>query len=77
MKGKKLEGYAAVQFKAKDNVLSIQSSKVIVNHFLIPDTVRQELQNSFKQVERIGVLSPLRYSINNVAVQNNYLFLTN
>jgi hypothetical protein len=77
VKGKKLEGYAAVQFKAKDNALSILSSKVIVNHFLIPGAVRQELQNSSKQVERIRVLSPLRYSINNVTVQNNYLFLTN
>ena len=77
LKGKKLEGYAAVQMKAKDNALSIQSSKVIVNHFLIPDAIRQELQNSFKQVERIPILSPLRYSINNVTVQNNYIFLTN
>jgi hypothetical protein len=77
VKGKKLEGYAAMQIKAKDNALSILSSKVIVNHFLIPGAVHQELQNSFKQSERIGVLSPLRYSINNVAVQNNYLFLTN
>jgi hypothetical protein len=76
VKGKKLEGYAAMQIKAKDNALSIQSSKVIVNHFLIPDAIRQELQNSFKQVEHIGVLSPLRYSINNVTVQNNYLFFT-
>jgi hypothetical protein len=77
VKGKKLEGYAALQMKAKDNALSILSSKVIVNHFLIPDAIRQELQNSFKQSERIPVLSPLRYSINNVNVQNNYLFLTN
>jgi hypothetical protein len=77
VKGKKLEGYAAVKFKAKDNVLSILSSKLIVNHFLIPGAVRQELQNSFKQVDRIPLLSPFRYSINTVNVQNNYLFLTN
>jgi hypothetical protein len=77
VKGKKLEGYAAIQVKAKDNALSVLSSKVIVNHFLIPDAIRQGLQNSFKQSERIGVLSPLRYSINNVTVQNNYIFLTN
>jgi hypothetical protein len=77
VKGKKLEGYAALKMKAKDNTLSILSSKVIVNHFLIPDAIRQELQKSFKQSERIPILSPLRYSINNVNVQNNYLFLTN
>ena len=27
--------------------------------------------------DRIPVLSPFQYSINNVNVQNNYLFLTN
>ena len=77
VKGKKLEGYAALQLKAKDNALSALSSKVIVNHFLIPGAIRQELQNTLNPFYRIGFLSPLRYSINNVTVQNNYLFLTN
>jgi hypothetical protein len=77
VKGKRLEGYAALQMKAKDNALSALSSKVIVNHFLIPGAIRQKLQNTFNPFDRIPVLSPLRYSINNVNVQNNYLFLTN
>jgi hypothetical protein len=77
VKGKRLEGYAAIQLKAKDNALSALSSKIIVNHFLIPGAVRQQLQNTFNPFYRIGVLMPLRYSINNVTVQNNYIFLTN
>jgi len=77
VKGKRLEGYAAIQLKAKDNALSALSSKIIVNHFLIPTAIRQQLQNTFNPFYRIVVLSPLRYSINNVNVQNNYLFLTN
>ena len=77
VKGKRLEGYTALQMKAKDNALFALSSKVIVNHFLIPGAIRQELQNMFNPFYRIPVLSPLRYSINSVNVQNNYLFLTN
>ena len=77
VKGKRLEGYAAIQLKAKDNALSALSSKIIVNHFLIPAAIRQQLQNTFNPIYHIPVLSPLRYSINNVTVQNNYLFLTN
>jgi hypothetical protein len=77
MKGKNMEGYAAIQMKAKDNALSAVPSKLIINHFLIPDTVCQELQNMIKTIDRVPVLPLLRYSINNVTVQKNYLFLTN
>ena len=77
VKGGKLEGYAAFRMKAKDNALSALSSKVIVNHFLIPDVILEELQNKSNPFDRIPVLSPFQYSINNVNVQNNYLLLTN
>jgi hypothetical protein len=77
VKGGKLEGYAAFQFKAKDNALSALSSKVIVNHFLIPDAILQELQKMVNPFDRIPILSPFQYSINKVNVQNNYLLLTN
>jgi len=77
VKGKRLEGYAALQVKAKDNAFSAVSAKVIVNHFAIPGAIRNELQNTFNPFHRVGVLSPLQYSINHVTVQNNYLFLTN
>jgi hypothetical protein len=77
VKGAKLEGYAVFQIKAKDNALSALSSKVIVNHFLIPNVILQELQNKFNPFDGIPVLSPFQYSINNINVQTNYLLLTN
>jgi len=77
VKGGKLEGYAAFQFKVKDNSLYALSSKAIVNHFLIPELILRELQTKFNPFDGIPVLKPLQYSINTVAVQNKYLYLTN
>jgi hypothetical protein len=77
VKGKKIEGYAAVQMSAKNNSLWVQSSKAIINHFLIPGAVIQKLQNILNPIDRVFVLTPLLYSINHVSVQNNYLFLSN
>ena len=77
VKGAKLEGYAAFQIKAKSNALYAFSSKVIVNHFLMPNLILQELQTKFNPFDGIPVLKPFQYSINTVTVQNKYLFLTN
>jgi hypothetical protein len=77
VKGKKIEGYAAVKMSAKNNSLWVQSSKAIINHFLIPGAIIQKLQNILNPVHHVFVLSPLLYSINKVSVQNNYLFLSN
>lgn len=77
IKGGKLEGYAALQFKARNNALSAESSKVILNHFLIPDVLLKELQTRFNPFDSVPVLSPFNYSINSVSVQSNYLFLSN
>ena len=77
VKGPKIEGYAAFQFKVKDNDLYALSSKVIVNHFLIPELILRELQTKFNPFDGIPVVKPFQYSINNLSVQNKYLFLTN
>jgi hypothetical protein len=77
VKNAKLEGYAAFQIKAKDNALYASSSKVIVNHFLIPDLILRELQDRFNPFDGIPALKPFQYSINNVTVQNNYIYLSN
>ena len=73
----KLEGYAALQIKVKNNELYALSSKVIVNHFLIPELILRELQAKFNPFDRIPVVKPFQYSINNLTVQNKYLFLAN
>lgn len=77
VKGAKVEGYAAFEIRAKNNALYAFSSKVIVNHFLLPNLILQELQTKFNPFDDIPVLKPFKYSINTVAVQNKYLFLTN
>jgi hypothetical protein len=77
IKGTNFEGYAAFQFKAKNNNLYALSSKVIVNHILIPELVLRELQTKFNPFDSIPILKPFQYSINSVTVQNKYLYLTN
>lgn len=77
VKGGKLEGYAAFQIKVKNNELYALSSKVIVNHFLIPELILRELQTKFNPFDGIPVVKPFQYSINNLTIQNKYLFLTN
>jgi hypothetical protein len=77
IKNAKLEGYAAFRIEAKDNALYASSSKVIVNHFLVPERILRELQNRFNPFDAIPALNPFQYSINNVTVQNKYIFLSN
>lgn len=77
IKNAKLEGYAAFRIEAKDNALYASSSKVIVNHFLVPDLILRELQNRFNPFDAIPALKPFHYSINHVTVQNKYIFLSN
>lgn len=77
VKGGKFEGYAAFQLKAKDNALYAFSSKVIVNHFLIPEFILQEMQKKFNPFDGIPIIKPFQYSINTVTVQNKYLYLSN
>ena len=77
IKGGKLEGYAAFQFKVKNNALYAISSKVIINHFLIPELILREFQTKFNPFDAIPVIKPFEYSINTATVQNKYLFLTN
>jgi len=77
VKGQKIEGYAAFQFKVKDNDLYALSSKVIVNHFLIPELILREMQTKFNPFDGIPVLKPFQYSINTVTVQNKYIYMTN
>ena len=77
VKKSRLEGYAAFQIKAKDNALYAFSSKVIVNHFLIPDFILKEFQTKFNPFDGIPPIKPFHYSLNSVTVQNKYLFLTN
>ncbi len=73
----KVQGYAAFKIEAKNNALYAFSSKVIVNHFLLPNPTLTIFQTKFNPFDEIPVIKPFQYSINNVTVQSKYIFLTN
>lgn len=77
IKGDKIEGYAAFQFDVKDNGLNAYSSKVITNHFLLPNGLLRTFQSKFNPFDQIVVLKPFQYTINNLTVQSKYLYMTN
>lgn len=76
LSGEKLEGYAAFTFKVNKNELSAFSSKVILNHFLLPNTVLSLFEKKFNPFEKISPLSILDFKLNSLVVQSKYLLLS-
>jgi hypothetical protein len=77
VRGGKVEGYAAFILEAKNNALYAHSSKVIINHFLLPNATLEIFQKKFNPFDEIPVPKPFSYKINNLTVQPKYIFLTN
>jgi len=77
IKGDKIEGYAAFQMEAKNNGLYAYSSKVITNHFLLPNALLGIFQSKFNPFDEIVVLKPFQYTINSLTVQSKYIYMTN
>ena len=77
IKGDKIEGYAAFQLGTKNNDLYAYSSKVITNHFLLPNALLGVFQSKFNPFDRIEEVKPFRYTINNLTVQAKYIYLSN
>jgi hypothetical protein len=75
--GDKIEGYAVFRIDAKENGLYASSSKVITNHFLLPNALLQLFESKFNPFDQIAVLKPFDYNINSLTVQSKYLYLTN
>ncbi|MCX6141752.1 MAG: hypothetical protein NTZ35_00890 [Ignavibacteriales bacterium] len=75
--GDKIEGYAVFRIEAKDNGLYASSSKVITNHFLLPNMLLRLFESKFNPFDEISVVKPFSYRINNVTIQSNYVFMTN
>jgi len=75
--GNKLEGYAAFTLQAKKSELSAHSSKVILNHFLIPSSILSIFENKFNPFEKISAINIFNFEINSVVVQPKYVLLTN
>jgi hypothetical protein len=75
--GDRIEGYAAFKIEVKDNAMSAYSSKVIVNHFLLPNGILGTFQKRFNPFDQIPVPEPFSYKINSLTVQSKYIYLTN
>ncbi len=77
IKGDKIEGYAAFQMDAKANALYASSSKVITNHFLLPNRLLRMFESKFNPFDEITVVQPFEYTINNLTVQPKYMYMSN
>ncbi|MCX6175459.1 MAG: hypothetical protein NTZ27_11960 [Ignavibacteriales bacterium] len=75
--GDKLEGYAAFTLQSKKSELSAYSSKVILNHFLIPGSILSIFEKKFNPFEKISAINIFNFEINNIVVQSKYVLLTN
>jgi hypothetical protein len=75
--GDKLEGYSAFLLKINKNKLSAHSSKVILNHFLLPTSIISVFEKKFNPFDEIVPLSIIDFKINNINVQSKYVLLSN
>lgn len=76
IKNDQIDGYSALKLDVKNNRLTGESTKSIVNHFKLPNAVLQELSQRFNPMLDIPVLLPFRYQLNNIVIQNQYLYLS-
>jgi len=74
---KNLNGYAAFTFSIKNNFLSAYSTKVILNHFLLPSQVLKYFTSKHNPFEEIPQIYPFSYRLSSATVQKNYLHLSN
>ena len=77
VKNNKFKGYAALRLEVHDNKIFASPSKIILNHFLLPTTVIDELKKRMNPLYKIPRLQPFNYSLEKVAVQNKYIFFSN
>ena len=77
IRGDKIEGYAAFRMDAKANALYASSSKVITNHFLLPNGLLHIFESKFNPFDEIVVVKPFDYTIENLTVQPKYIYMSN
>jgi hypothetical protein len=76
-KNKKFEGYAALRLEMHDNKVFAFPTKVILNHFLLPTPVLDELAKRINPLYPIPLIQPFTYSLQKVGVQKKYVFFSN
>jgi hypothetical protein len=77
IKNKKFEGYAALRLEVRDNKVFASPTKVILNHFLLPTAVVEELSKRINPLYPIPIIRPFNYSLEKVGVQKKYIFFSN
>jgi hypothetical protein len=77
VKNKKFEGYAALRLEVRDNKIIASPVKVILNHFLLPATVTDEIKKRINPVYDIPQIQPFHYSFEKVGIQKKYIYLSN
>jgi hypothetical protein len=76
-KNKKFEGYAALRLEVRDNKVFAFPTKVILNHFLLPTPVLDELAKRINPLYPIPLIQPFTYSLQKVGIQKRYIFFSN
>ena len=77
VKNKKFEGYAALRLELRDNMIIASPAKVILNHFLLPTPVVDEIARRVNPLYHIPRIRPFDYSLERVGVQQKYIFFGN
>lgn len=77
VKNKKFEGYAALRLEVHDNKIFAFPTKVILNHFLLPMTVIDEITKRINPLYHVPRIQPFTYSLEKVGIQKKYLFFSN
>jgi len=77
VKNKKFEGYAALRLEVHDNKIFVSPTKVILNHFLLPMTVTDEIKRRINPLYQIPRIPTFNYSLEKVGIQKKYLFFSN
>jgi len=77
VRNKKFEGYAALRLEVHDNKISASPAKVILNHFLLPMPVVDELKKRINPIYQIPRIPPFNYSLKKVGLQKRYIFFSN
>jgi len=77
IKNNKFEGYAALRLEVHDNKIFASPIKVILNHFLLPMTVINELTKRINPLYHIPRIQPFNYSLEKVGIQKKYILFSN
>jgi hypothetical protein len=77
IKNRRFEGYAALRLEVRDNRIIATPAKVILNHFLLPATVTDEIKKRMNPIFRIPRLQPFNYTLGKVEILKQYIYLSN